>query len=61
MNLAIEVVQEVASDPRVISSDDKRKEALKRLQIKTKIAGINVGISLLNLAIELAVQEMKKR
>jgi len=60
-DIAIRVVQEVAADPSIITDEDKRKAAFKRIQQYAVTEGIEAKDSLINLAIELAVQYLKKK
>jgi hypothetical protein len=57
--VALNIVAQIAKDPTVVSNDDKRNAALKNLQSYVTMIGISVGTSVLNTAIELAVQKLK--
>jgi len=59
-DLAIQVVSELQYDPSIITNEDKRKIAFERIKVLAKAKGISVKDSLINLAIELAVQYLKK-
>jgi len=56
---AMEVVTEIQKDMPVANGDDKRREAFKRIEEKLKGQGIQIGASLINAAIEAAVQKIK--
>jgi len=55
--IAIDVVQEVAL--KDMTSDEKRSEAFEMIKTKLEEQGKEAGTSLINLAIELAVQRLK--
>lgn len=57
--LALQTVAAIAADPTVVSNDAKRQEALVKLENKAEAIGLQVGTSMLNWAIETAVQKLK--
>jgi hypothetical protein len=56
--IALSVVKDLAENNN-ISNADKRKEAFNKLTDAAKSQGINAASSLLNLAIEMAVTNLK--
>jgi hypothetical protein len=56
--IAFNIVKELASNNDITNSQ-KRKEAFKKLSDATKSEGITATTSLLNLAIEMAVANLK--
>ena len=59
LDIAKQAVAQVAADPKILTNDDKRKAAAKIIADYAKQKGINAGDSVINLAIELAVQDFK--
>lgn len=59
-DIAIQAVTQVAADPKILTNEDKRKEAAKIVAEYAKGRGIEAGDSVVNLAVELAVQYIKK-
>jgi hypothetical protein len=57
LDIAMEIVTDLAKSD--LSSDDKRKAAFDAIKDKLEAEGKVVGNSLINLAIELAVQRLK--
>lgn len=57
LDLAMEIVTDLAKSD--LSSDDKRKAAFDAIKTRLQEDGKVVGNSLINLAIELAVQRLK--
>lgn len=60
-DIAIQVVTEIQNDPKLITDEDKRKEAFKRIKEYSKGRGIQAGNSLVNLLIELSVAYLKNK
>ena len=56
--IAFSIVKELASNNE-LNNSQKRKEAFKRLSDATKTEGMTAASSLLNLAIEMAVTNLK--
>ena len=56
--IAVEIVRELAKNNE-ISNSQKREEAFNKLTDATKVEGIRAASSLLNLAIEIAVTDLK--
>jgi len=59
--LALDVVKMLATDSSILSSAAKRAKAVDLVAEKVKASntGLNITSSLINLAIEIAVQEVK--
>jgi hypothetical protein len=57
--IALEVVKSLADSPH--SGKQKREAALREIQIRAVNAGISASASAVNLAIELAVQNLKTK
>lgn len=57
--IAAGAVRSVANDPTLIASGSKRDTAVELILAELAAAQVKVGISVINLAIELAVQEFK--
>lgn len=57
--VALDIVTEIAKSYSTTDGEQKRALAVKRLSSYATSIGIEVGTSLLNLAIEMAVQRMK--
>lgn len=57
--IAAGAVRSVASDPTLLSSGAKRDTAIGLILAELASAQAKVGVSVINLAIELAVQEFK--
>jgi len=57
--VALDIVTEIAKSYSTTDGEQKRALAVKRLSSYATSVGIDVGVSLLNLAIEMAVQRMK--
>ncbi len=58
--IAITAVKMVASDPGLITDSDKRKRAFDIIKAKAIEQGLGVRDSLINFAIELAVNYLKQ-
>ncbi len=56
---ALEIIAEIQNEMAGASSDEKRAEAFKRIEAKLKEKGIALGASVINAAIEAAVQKIK--
>jgi hypothetical protein len=56
LDLAKQVVAEIEADPSVIIDEDKRKEAIARIKDYAGQQGMFLRDSIINFAIELAVQ-----
>lgn len=59
MPIAAGAVRSVASDPTLIQPGSKRDTAISLILAELTTAQVEVGRSVINLAIELAVQEFK--
>lgn len=59
--LAAEVTGKLAADPGLLTNDDKRAAAFKDLSRRLAARQIAIGASLINTAIELAVQKLKSQ
>ncbi|MGH6933288.1 MAG: phage holin, LLH family [Dongiaceae bacterium] len=59
--IAAEVTGRLAADPRLLTNDDKRAAAFKEMSRRLATQQIAIGASLINTAIELAVQRFKSR
>lgn len=59
IEIAREVVAEIAADPSMVSNEEKRKAAINRIKDKLLKSGKTAKDSLINLALELALQELK--
>lgn len=57
--IAAGAVRSVAKDPTLIAAGSKRDTAVELILAELAAAQVKVGISVINLAIELAVQEFK--
>lgn len=57
--IATRVIAQVAMDPTLLSGSDKRDAAIGLALAELGKSQITIGISVLNLAIELAVQKSK--
>lgn len=57
--IAYDIVLEIEKNPSILSSDDKRREAISKLAVSAAKASISAATSTLAFAIELAVQRMK--
>lgn len=57
-DIALSIVEELSHSN--LSNDEKRKEAFIRIKSKAELKGIEVTSSLINMAIEMAVQYLKK-
>ena len=60
VKIAREVVGEIAAEPGIYSDYDKRQRAFDNISAIINEEGIKAGDSLINLAIEMAVSELKK-
>lgn len=58
--IALEVVLQVARDPSLVTDEEKRRAAFESLKRRLAIVGISVSASLINLAIEMAIQRLKE-
>ena len=56
---ALSLVAQVAADPKLLTNDAKRAAVFRGLEGEAKATGIAIGASLINTAIELAVQKLK--
>ena len=59
LDIAISVVEEIQKEPEVLTNEKKRKLAFKRIKEKLKESEKEAKDSLINLAIELAVNYLK--
>jgi hypothetical protein len=59
VDLAREVVREIEGDPNLLTSTDKRQAAFNRIKAKALEEGHEVSTHAVNLAIELAVAELR--
>ena len=59
LDIAIAVVEEIEKDKEVLTNEKKRKLAFKRIKEKLKESEKEAKDSLINLAIELAVNYLK--
>jgi hypothetical protein len=59
LDIAISVVEEIEKDKEVLTNEKKRKLAFKRIKEKLKESEKEAKDSLINLAIELAVNYLK--
>ena len=59
-NIAIEACLKVENDPSIITNEDKRKKAFEEISMRAKATGLEVRDSLISLALELAVNFLKK-
>jgi hypothetical protein len=59
--IAKDVVQAIELDPLIVKDEEKRRIAYEAVKTRLKSEGKVVGDSVINLAIELAVQAFKKR
>ena len=59
--IAVDVVSAIAKDTSILSSIDKRNAAAQQIAEKVKAANppVNITNSLINLALEIAVQQIK--
>jgi hypothetical protein len=60
MPIATTFVKQVASDPTLLTGAEKRAVAFKSILDQLSSSQAQIGTSVVNLAIELAVQNMKK-
>jgi hypothetical protein len=60
IDIARSVVAELESDPHVLTSADKRQAAFERIKAKTLEEGKEFSSHAINLAIELAVAELRQ-
>jgi len=60
LDIAISVVEEIQKEPEVLTNEKKRKLAFKRIKEKLKESEKEAKDSLINLAIELAVNYLKE-
>jgi len=56
--IAVDIVTKLAQN-NTLTSDQKRTEAVRQLGDAAKSVGIDVGLSVLNLAVEMALQKVK--
>ena len=57
--IAANAVRQIAADPSIISNADKRDAAVSNVLAEVGKAQVSVGLGIVNLAVELAVQEFK--
>lgn len=57
--IALQVVKQVASDPSLLSGGAKRDAAISAVQAQLIQSQVYVGVSVISLAVELAVQNIK--
>jgi hypothetical protein len=57
--IAMKTVQNVAVDPKILTNDDKRKEAFSMIKGELAQRGITMASSMIYAAIEAAVQKLK--
>ena len=60
-DLAIETCSKIQNDPSLLTNEDKRNAAFKEIKRTAEIRGLKVRDSLINLAIEIAVNFIKAR
>lgn len=58
--IALTVVADIAADKTNITNDDKRKAAFDKIKEQLISQGISVGTSVINTAIEIALQKIKQ-
>ena len=61
LEIAKDVVQSIELDPSLVLDEDKRRTAFEAIKQRLTDEGKEVRDSLINLAIELALQAIKKR
>ena len=61
LEIAKDVVQSIELDPSLVLDEDKRRTAFEAIKQRLEDEGKEVRDSLINLAIELALQAIKKR
>ena len=61
LEIAKDVVKSIELDPSLVLDEDKRRTAFEAIKQRLKDEGKEVRDSLINLAIELALQAIKKR
>ena len=59
MPIARQIVAEVAADPGIITSSDRRNAAIGRIGVKLIPQQVAIGEDVIRLAIELAYQDFK--
>lgn len=59
MPIALEAVKQVALDPTLLNGGAKRDAAIAQIQDQLVKSQIQVGLSVVSLAVELAVQNVK--
>lgn len=59
MPVALGIVSAIENDPSIVVNGDKRSVAFDAISDKVRAGEKGIGASLINLAIELAVQEIK--
>lgn len=59
MPIALKVVKQVAADPTLLNGGAKRDAAIEQIQNELVKSQIQVGLSVVSLAVELAVQNIK--
>lgn len=57
--IALSAVVKVASDPSILTGEAKRNKAFNMILVELKARGITIATSVINTAIEVAVQKMK--
>jgi hypothetical protein len=60
MPIATNIVKQVAKDPTLLSSSAKRDAAIAGILAEITAAQVQVGNSIINLAVELAYQNIKQ-
>lgn len=58
--IALDVVREIAADPSGWSNETKRAMAFSKILERAGAASLTVGAAVINLALELAVQNLKE-